>query len=567
MAAVLPLIVLVMFLVWGIKPRTDDIRTAVSADGIWVLDDTELMQTAVRLTGDVEYVPNALLTPQEFEGRTDIRIGQPGNEIQYATSRIRIRIFPGSYLICGYSVDFASRMYVNGKLLFEAGVPGDSRETTVPGVKYYQLPVSPDADGEIVIVQQASNFTHKDGGTHGTLYIGMPEWINRYTFRNLWPEVILMGCYLVLFPGVLPKWFPPAASLACAGFAGIDLFGSTLLISYTAVWRIVLLAGIALHFFIRLFLCWKKPGAAQLSVLLGFAFLLAAALWDMLYHRDILLLPALRFSISEMAMAVFVLFAMTAMFFGTMQEVRQAREREESIAAEKEMLEEMNRLKNQFYTDVSHEMKTPLTVISVNAQFAAQNIRAGMVDEETVMDLTAISAEARRLAGMVTSLVGLGRIQGAAEGRGVLALDSLVLETVRIYQSMFKQKENILTAEVDPDLPSVEGDAGQLVQVLINLLSNANKHTGKGRVSVRVENLGKQLRVSVADNGDGISPELLPHVFERFRRGGEGGAGLGLTICRTIIEEHGGMIGAESAEGEGTRIWFTLPVKEGAEHE
>lgn len=192
-------------------------------------------------------------------------------------------------------------------------------------------------------------------------------------------------------------------------------------------------------------------------MLLGFAFLLAAALWDMLYHRDILLLPALRFSISEMAMAVFVLFAMTAMFFGTMQEVRQAREREESMAAEKEMLEEMNRLKNQFYTDVSHEMKTPLTVISVNAQFAAQNIRAGMVDEETVMDLTAISAEARRLAGMVTSLVGLGRIQGAAEGRGVLALDSLVLETVRIYQSMFKQKENILTAEVDPDLPSVEG--------------------------------------------------------------------------------------------------------------
>lgn len=295
--------------------------TAVSADGIWVLDDTEFMQTAVRLTGDVEYVPNALLTPQEFEGRTDIRIGQPGNEIQYATSRMRIRILPGSYLICGYSVDFASRMYVNGKLLFEAGVPGDSRETTVPGVKYYQLPVSPDADGEIVIVQQASNFTHKDGGTHGTLYIGMPEWINRYTFRNLWPEVILMGCYLVLFlvhfilylmmkgykanllfalfcltwflrtgvtgqrildsvlpglpwttvfrleyltmplsgillvwllyllfPGVLPKWFPPAASLVCAGFAGIDLFGSTLLISYTAVWRIVLLAGIALYF-------------------------------------------------------------------------------------------------------------------------------------------------------------------------------------------------------------------------------------------------------------------------------------------------------------------------------
>ena len=96
------------------------------------------------------------------------------------------------------------------------------------------------------------------------------------------------------------------------------------------------------------------------------------------------------------------------------------------------------------------------------------------------MDLTAISAEARRLAGMVTSLVGLGRIQGAAEGRGVLALDSLVLETVRIYQSMFKQKENILTAEVDPDLPSVEGDAGQLVQVLINLLGGKSGEAAQG---------------------------------------------------------------------------------------
>lgn len=365
MAAVLPLIVLVMFLVWGIKPRTDDIRTAVSADGIWVLEDTELMQTAVRLTGDVEYVPNALLTPQEFEGRTDIRIGQPGNEIQYATSRMRIRIRPGSYLICGYSVDFASRMYVNGKLLFEAGVPGDSRETTVPGVKYYQLPVSPDDDGEIVIVQQASNFTHKDGGTHGTLYIGMPEWINRYTFRNLWPEVILMGCYLVLF---------------------------------------------LVHFILYLMMKGYKPNL------------------------------------------LFALFCLT--WF----------------------------------------------------------LRTGVTGQ---------------------------RIQDSV-------LPGLPWTAVFRLEYLTMPLSGIL---------------------LINLLSNANKHTGRGRVSIRVENLGTQLRVSVADNGDGISPELLPHVFERFRRGGEGGAGLGLTICRTIIEEHGGMIGAESAEGEGTRIWFTLPVKEGAEHE
>ena len=68
--------------------------------------------------------------------------------------------------------------------------------------------------------------------------------------------------------------------------------------------------------------------------------------------------------------------------------------------------------------------------------------------------------------------------------------------------------------------------------------------------------------VSVTDNGDGISPELLPHVFERFQRGDSGGSGLGLTICKAIIEEHGGKIGVKSEEGKGTEIWFILPVKE-----
>ncbi|MCQ4833409.1 histidine kinase, partial [Hungatella sp. SL.1.14] len=98
---------------------------------------------------------------------------------------------------------------------------------------------------------------------------------------------------------------------------------------------------------------WQRPDTGQLAVLLGFAFLLFAALWDMLYHRDIYLLPALRFAISEMAMAVFVLYSMTALFLATMREVKRARESEARIAAEKEMLPEMNRMKNQFYTVMS----------------------------------------------------------------------------------------------------------------------------------------------------------------------------------------------------------------------
>ncbi|MFR4219406.1 MAG: hypothetical protein ACLT16_17475 [[Clostridium] innocuum] len=80
----------------------------------------------------------------------------------------------------------------------------------------------------------------------------------------------------------------------------------------------------------------------QAAVLSGFVFLLIAAVWDMLYHRDIYILPAMRFAISEMAVAVFVLYSMTAMFFGTMQEVRKAKEGEERMSAERDMLEELN---------------------------------------------------------------------------------------------------------------------------------------------------------------------------------------------------------------------------------
>lgn len=635
----LPLIVLLLLSVWSVKPRVDEEQMIDSVGGAWNLTADDFERSAVRLDGDVAYVPNALLTPEEFAAHADTLIGQPDSEIQYATSRIRLTVPQGSYLICGYSVDFASRMYANGKLLFEAGVPGDSKETTTPGVKFFVLPVSPDANGEIVIVQQASNFTHKDGGSHGHFYIGTPEQIGQYVARDLWPEVILMGGYLVLFvvhlilylmmrgykqnllfalfcltwffrtgatglrllsvvlpglpwtalfrleyltmpvsgillvwllyllfPGVLQKWFPPAASILCGAFAVLDLFGPTLLMSYTTTWRLLVLGGIALYFFARLIFRWQRPSVEQLAVLSGFAFLLLAAVWDMLYHRDIFLLPSLRFAISEMAMAVFVLSAMTALIYGTMREVRRAREAEQRVLAEKAISDELARLKSGFYSDISHELKTPLTVVVANAEFAARKLRAGTADEETVVDLDAIAAAGKRLAKLVNDLVSLNRMRDRGAPGGTVALGALVEETVRTYKALAEKHGNRLTVESEPGLPPVTGDADQLAQVLINLLSNAGRHTKDGEIAVRLGREGGSLRLTVADTGEGISPELLPHVFERFARGDERGAGLGLAICKQIIQAHGGEIGARSEAGKGTAVWFTLPLEGGQQN-
>lgn len=372
-----------------------------------------------------------------------------------------------------------------------------------------------------------------------------------------------------IFPGVVQTWFVRAAGVAAAVFTVVCLGADTVLLSWVQLYYNGLYAVSVMYLYVRFLI--KLPGMArsgnlhtgQVISLAGFVLFLYAGVHDQLYHMDVPL--PLDFAMTDAAMMIFSFFQMTAMFYGTMREAAMAHQRERQAETEKEMLAEMNRLKSSFYTDMSHEMKTPLTVIAVNAQFAAQNIRSGAVDEETVTDLNAISSEARRLAQMVTSLVGIGRMQGTKDG--LLSLSSLMAETARIYQSLFARKNNTLTYEAETDLPLVEGNADQLIQVLINLLSNANRHTAGGFVSIRAERWENHVLVRVEDNGEGIPQSLLPHVFERFCRGETGGSGLGLPICRTIIEEHGGRIGIESEEGRGTRVWFTLPAKEGAGYE
>lgn len=387
-----------------------------------------------------------------------------------------------------------------------------------------------------------------------------------------------IACFLLVllarqvFPGVPQRWFVRAVGVVSAAFALLCVAADTVFLSW-ALMGFEAFYTLDIVYLIARFIL-KAPGMAragrfqteQVVSLVGFSFFMVAAVNDALYHIGVFryLGVTISFAMTGLAMLIFSFFQMTAMLYGTMREAALAHEREQRAEAEKEILSEMGRLKSAFYTDMSHEMKTPLTVIAVNAQFAAQNIGAGRVDGETVADLNAISGEAKRLAQMVTSLVGIGRMQGAEGGRAPLALDSLIGETARIYQSLFARRKNTLTAYTGPGLPPVAGNADQLIQVLINLLSNANRHTSGGAVAMRAEALGSKVKVSVADNGAGIAPGLLPHVFERYCHGEDGGSGLGLPICKAIIEEHGGEMGIESEEGKGTTVWFTLPIHKDA---
>jgi signal transduction histidine kinase len=134
--------------------------------------------------------------------------------------------------------------------------------------------------------------------------------------------------------------------------------------------------------------------------------------------------------------------------------------------------------------------------------------------------------------------------------------------------ALYAQKNLRLIKNIESDLPDIVGDPDRLVQVLINLLSNAIKFTEEGSITCIVERINDYIQISVIDTGIGIEEGNLEVVFEQFKQVGDTltdkptGSGLGLPICKEIIEHYGGKIWVESEPGHGSRFTFTLPIQD-----
>ena len=234
------------------------------------------------------------------------------------------------------------------------------------------------------------------------------------------------------------------------------------------------------------------------------------------------------------------------------------------VVSEHDMLVQVNEMKTTFLSDASHELKTPLAAMSGYAQDAELDLMNGG-DRTTVQNkLRRISSEANRMALMVTQILDATRIE---EGRMVLEkapcdLDSLVRKTVETYFAVLNKNNNRLILRIPIDLPKVNADSTRLQRVFVNLISNALKHTKDGTVLIKAEADDETVTVTVKDTGCGISPEDLPHIWERYYKGkhAETGTGLGLFICKFIVESHGGTISVESEQGKGSAFTFTLPA-------
>ena len=229
-----------------------------------------------------------------------------------------------------------------------------------------------------------------------------------------------------------------------------------------------------------------------------------------------------------------------------------------------EGLEEAERQRRNMTADVAHELRTPLS----NIQGYLEAIEDGVV-QPTPETIATIHGQALHLARLVEDLRLLAQVEAGAlqMEASPVELGELLESIVEAVRPRAEAKEVTLTLDMEGPLPLMRLDPTRISQVVGNLLDNAISHTAEGGiVSVTARSMDAAVEVAVLDTGPGIPPEELPRIFERFYRTdpsrdrSTGGAGLGLTIARRLVEAHGGSIEAESVVGEGSRFTVRLPT-------
>jgi Na+/proline symporter/signal transduction histidine kinase len=250
---------------------------------------------------------------------------------------------------------------------------------------------------------------------------------------------------------------------------------------------------------------------------------------------------------------------------------RKSRELEAATAelrTANERLQELDRLKDDFISTVTHELRTPLTSIRAFSEILRDDPKLPLSQRTKFLDI--IAKETERLTRLINQVLDLAKLESGTADWHATSVDmrEIVAETVTAMSEVFRERSVRLELRMPGAVPPVQADPDRVKQVLLNLLSNAAKfcEPGRGRVEVSLDEDEGAVRVRVQDNGPGISAADQKIIFEKFRQVGDAltdkpqGTGLGLHICRQIVERLGGRLWVESREGAGACFSFTLPV-------
>lgn len=592
-------------------------------DGVVDASNADFSNEVFTIVNSWQYYPGAFYTSEDFAAG-GVTSDPDGNK-QFGTYRLIVRAQPDIYLaICGFSVDYATRIFVDGTEAASFGTVADDAGEISPKVGYMTVPFFTGDDGETEIIYHFSNFVHRDPSFVQTTYISTPQNIENYKSGNDLVSLCLSGamlgfCFYFLLNAAVRGRVDSACMAFCCLLIALrdqNFFSVHLMppgLSWRVEYRVLMLvvtwlpasfllllksmypwpAGrrVTLVYMLGMalagLLIWLLPtrdlvAAASASYLLSIPYLVCLLSGIVGYYRrqrsfgvidaltaagfSVLLLTILSealmsdssSSVAHYGLAPFGMLIFVLIISVTIGLRMQKKEAELAESRRKgELLEQMNEMHIDFLRNVAHELKTPLTVISGYAQLTGMQLAAGSVDCDTGENLKTIQSEAIRLARMVTNLTDYSRGRELGTDFADVCTCELLDNVKSVCTPMCAKNNNTLSVDAAGDF-LLYGNYELLLQVFINLVVNANRHTANGRIEITSAVVEDRVCFRVSDSGSGISEDYLPHLFEKGYSP-DGGSGLGLYICREAAESHGGTIDLEKTGPEGTVFRLELP--------
>ena len=251
------------------------------------------------------------------------------------------------------------------------------------------------------------------------------------------------------------------------------------------------------------------------------------------------------------------------------EDITEGKRAEEKLSKAYEELKSLDMMKNEFLSNVSHELKTPLISIMGYGELMSDGT-LGLLNEQQTKAMEAVVRNSERLNCLIDSLLKLSIVQ---DGRANYVFDSLQINEVidsaiLDISAKVEKKQIVIEKNIPANLPLINGDKNHLIQLIINFIDNAVKFTPSGGlITVTVREEENNIHIMVSDNGIGIPKEAIPYVFSLFYQVNGSinrsyqGTGMGLYLCKKIVEAHKGRIWVDSTEGVGTTIHVSLPCQ------
>lgn len=518
----------------------------------------------------------------------------------------------------------AYKLYANGECVSEAGVVADNPGDGVPEFESVLVPVRA-SGGELEIVIQASNYYWMRPHMNNLLVLGENDLVFSWFFRTRTLYALAMGfilaaafyhftmfvlrrktkmyllfslmCLMCFFRLALETdglsditgWFSSGGradgrvfavlfylNSVLAALFGLHVFDRDWVVRHRTPVTIYISAGLAAVAVLPLNVPWFTGIFAIVTlppfILAAYIALRSRSLREKkimwLYFFAIVLYIFVGGASKYFAdHLLYMTPVLTNMYMIMVQSLIMARQytdtvvREQELAAKTAIMEQSAKVRSYMIDVLSHEVRTPLTVMSSYAQLAVERINEGRLDELTLSNLKKISDESKRIADLASNTLQLSRLSDIPDGGGFSPIDlkELAGHVCHLFEPMVKKSGRQLLVGGAGAPVCVSGSADSLTRLIWNLLDNALVHSGFGDIEISVDEENGEARLVVKDHGAGIPPDMLPRVFEHGVSGRRDGTGIGLSLCRDIVSEMGGSIRLESEPGGGTTATVIFP--------